>query len=122
MAATNGRRRRLTRWLPELSMAIALAILPFVFAAWLGSVDLFTRILIWGIFGLGFDLLFGRTACCRSARSVLRHRRICQRLPPDQRHVGQRVARHGYRRRRRDGVQRPCRISGAAPRSASILR
>ena len=38
-----------------------MAILPFVFDAWLGSVDLFTRILIWGIFGLGFDLLFGCT-------------------------------------------------------------
>jgi branched-chain amino acid transport system permease protein len=41
-------------------MDIALALLPFVFNGWLGSVDLFTRILIWGIFGLGFDLLFGR--------------------------------------------------------------
>lgn len=59
MAATNG--RRLMRWLPELSVAIALVILPFVFNIWLGSVDLFSRILIWGIFGLGFDLLFGRT-------------------------------------------------------------
>jgi branched-chain amino acid transport system permease protein len=53
--------RQLTRWLPELSMVVALAILPFVFERWLGSVDLFTRILIWGVFGLGFDLLFGRT-------------------------------------------------------------
>jgi len=52
---------RLRRWLPEISMAVALVILPFVFDTWLGSVDLFTRILIWGIFGLGFDLLFGRT-------------------------------------------------------------
>jgi branched-chain amino acid transport system ATP-binding protein/branched-chain amino acid transport system permease protein len=50
---------RLTRWLPELFTAIALVILPFGFNVWLGSVDLFTRILIWGIFGLGFDLLFG---------------------------------------------------------------
>jgi branched-chain amino acid transport system permease protein len=57
MSATNG--RRLARWMPELSLAIALAILPFLFATWLGSVDLFTRILIWGVFGLGFDLLFG---------------------------------------------------------------
>jgi branched-chain amino acid transport system permease protein len=54
-------RRQLTRWLPELSMVVALSILPFVFDRWLGSVDLFTRILIWGVFGLGFDLLFGRT-------------------------------------------------------------
>jgi branched-chain amino acid transport system permease protein len=58
MAAMNG--RRFWRWLPELSMAVALLILPSVFDKWLGSVDLFTRILIWGIFGLGFDLLFGR--------------------------------------------------------------
>ena len=54
-------RHRLKRWLPELFMAIALVILPFVFDTWLGSVDLFTRILIWGMFGLGFDLLFGCT-------------------------------------------------------------
>jgi branched-chain amino acid transport system permease protein len=53
--------RRSWRWLPELSMAIALTILPFAFDTWLGSVDLLTRILIWGVFGLGFDLLFGRT-------------------------------------------------------------
>jgi branched-chain amino acid transport system permease protein len=57
MSVMNG--RQLTRWMPELSMAVALVILPFVFATWLGSVDLFTRILIWGVFGLGFDLLFG---------------------------------------------------------------
>ena len=50
---------RVTRWLPELSMLIALVVLPFAFDAGFGSVDLFTRILIWGIFGLGFDLLFG---------------------------------------------------------------
>ena len=54
-------RRGPQRWLPELAMAVALVILPFVFDRWFGSVDLFTRILIWGVFGLGFDLLFGRT-------------------------------------------------------------
>src|SRR5579863_398881 len=53
--------RRAWRWLPELSMAIALTILPFAFDTWLGSVDLLTRILFWGVFALGFDLLFGRT-------------------------------------------------------------
>jgi branched-chain amino acid transport system permease protein len=52
--------RRLARWLPELAMVAALIVLPFAFAVWLGSPDLCTRILIWGIFGLGFDLLFGR--------------------------------------------------------------
>jgi branched-chain amino acid transport system ATP-binding protein/branched-chain amino acid transport system permease protein len=54
-------RRLAARCLPELAMALALAILPFLFEAWFGSVDLLTRILIWGIFGLGFDLLFGYT-------------------------------------------------------------
>ena len=49
------------RWLPEFATLIALVLLPFAFDAWLGSVDLLTRILIWGIFGLGLDLLFGRT-------------------------------------------------------------
>ena len=53
--------RRLRRWLPETAVAIALLLLPFAFERWLGSVDLLTRILIWGIFGLGFDLLFGKT-------------------------------------------------------------
>jgi branched-chain amino acid transport system permease protein len=57
MSVMNG--RRLARWMPEFWTAVALVILPFVFATWLGSVDLFTRILIWGVFGLGFDLLFG---------------------------------------------------------------
>jgi len=59
MSAFIGRRR--ARWLPELAMVAALIVLPFAFAAWLGSPDLCTRILIWGIFGLGFDLLFGRS-------------------------------------------------------------
>ena len=45
----------------RIVVAIALALLPFVLRRWLGSVDLFTRILIWGLFGLGFDLLFGCT-------------------------------------------------------------
>ncbi len=57
MGGPNG--RALTRWWPELAMAVALVVLPFGFNAWFGSADLLTRILIWGIFGLGFDLLFG---------------------------------------------------------------
>jgi branched-chain amino acid transport system permease protein len=56
-----GMRRELYHWLPELLMAVALVVLPFLCAALLGSVDLLTRILLWGIFGLGFDLLFGFT-------------------------------------------------------------
>ncbi len=52
--------RRPARWWPEIALALALIALPFAFDAWFRSPDLLTRILIWGIFGLGFDLLFGR--------------------------------------------------------------
>ena len=52
--------RRPARWLPEIALIAALIALPFAFDAWFRSPDLLTRILIWGIFGLGFDLLFGR--------------------------------------------------------------
>jgi branched-chain amino acid transport system permease protein len=44
-----------TRWLPELLVAGGLVVLPLLF----GSLDLWTRVLIWGLFGLGFSLLFG---------------------------------------------------------------
>jgi branched-chain amino acid transport system permease protein len=44
----------LKRWLPELLVAACLIVLPF-----LGSIDLWSRVLIWGLFGLGFSLLFG---------------------------------------------------------------
>jgi len=53
--------RRPARWWPEIALVVALIVLPFGFDAWFRSPDLLTRILIWGIFGLGFDLLFGRT-------------------------------------------------------------
>jgi branched-chain amino acid transport system ATP-binding protein/branched-chain amino acid transport system permease protein len=51
--------RLAARWLPEATVAAALVLLPFWCAAQFGSVDLLTRILIWGLFGIGFDLLFG---------------------------------------------------------------
>ncbi len=52
-------RLALARWTPEILLALALAALPFGFDAALHSVNLLTRILLWGLFGLGFDLLFG---------------------------------------------------------------
>ena len=54
-------RQGVVRWLPELLVVLTLAMLPFPCDALFGSVDILTRILIWGIFGLGFDLLFGFT-------------------------------------------------------------
>jgi len=50
---------RANRWLPEIIVVLLLATLPFGFVAAFSSVDLLTRILLWGLFGIGFDLLFG---------------------------------------------------------------
>ncbi len=55
--ARRGRRER--RWLPEITVALLLIVLPFGFASAFTSVDLLSRILLWGLFGIGFDLLFG---------------------------------------------------------------
>ncbi|HET7848765.1 MAG TPA: branched-chain amino acid ABC transporter ATP-binding protein/permease [Pseudolabrys sp.] len=49
------------RWLPEALAVIALIIFPSVFALIGGTADMADRILIWGIFGFGFDILFGFT-------------------------------------------------------------
>ena len=48
-----------SRWTSELIVALLLIVLPFGFAAAFSSVDLLSRILVWGLFGIGFDLLFG---------------------------------------------------------------
>ncbi len=47
--------------LPEILVGLGLILAPFVLPAVGMSPDLLTRILIWGLFGLGFDLLFGYT-------------------------------------------------------------
>jgi len=44
---------------PEAWIVLALAAMPFVLLQTGGSVDTAIRILIWGLFGLGFDILFG---------------------------------------------------------------
>jgi branched-chain amino acid transport system permease protein len=49
------------RWLPELAALISLLLLPYVFPLIGGTFDMMDRILIWGLFGLGFDILFGFT-------------------------------------------------------------
>src|SRR3546814_11407812 len=51
----------LRRHMPEIIVAIGLAVAPFILPHIGISEDLMTRILIWGLFGLGFDLLFGYT-------------------------------------------------------------
>ena len=47
--------------MPELSLAVVLAILPLVLPHIGGTFDMMERILDWGLLGLGFDLLFGWT-------------------------------------------------------------
>ncbi|MGH6682468.1 MAG: ABC transporter permease subunit, partial [Pseudolabrys sp.] len=49
------------RWLPEAAAVVALLLFPSAFALIGGTADMADRILIWGIFGLGFDILFGFT-------------------------------------------------------------
>jgi branched-chain amino acid transport system permease protein len=51
----------LRRWLPEAVAAVGLLIFPSAFALIGGTADMADRILIWGIFGFGFDILFGFT-------------------------------------------------------------
>jgi len=58
MSASVGARRG-SRWLPEIIVALLLLGLPFGFEAAFDTVDLLSRILVWGLFGIGFDLLFG---------------------------------------------------------------
>jgi branched-chain amino acid transport system permease protein len=57
--SAGGKSRHLGQWLPEGIVALLLVVLPFGFAAAFASVDLLSRILLWGLFGIGFDLLFG---------------------------------------------------------------
>jgi branched-chain amino acid transport system permease protein len=47
------------RWVPELAAAVSLLLFPFLFPIIGGTFDMMDRILIWGLFGLGFDMLFG---------------------------------------------------------------
>ena len=57
-------------YLAELLTAVALILLPFVLP-WLGfSPSTINRILIWGLFGIGFDLLFGYTGLLSFGQSA----------------------------------------------------
>jgi branched-chain amino acid transport system ATP-binding protein/branched-chain amino acid transport system permease protein len=53
--------RRGGRWFAEIVVAALLIGLPFGFYSAFSTVDLLSRILLWGLFGIGFDLLFGYT-------------------------------------------------------------
>ena len=64
------RGRSLRRWLPELITILVLVLLPLL-APFIGAnADALGRILIWGLFGLGFDLLLGYTGLLSFGQSA----------------------------------------------------
>ncbi|MDS1141991.1 branched-chain amino acid ABC transporter ATP-binding protein/permease [Pusillimonas sp. SM2304] len=58
------------RQIPEMAVGICLLAAPFILPHLGMSADLLTRILIWGLFGLGFDLLFGYTGLLSFGQSA----------------------------------------------------
>ena len=58
------------RWLPEIATIVVLALLPLVAPVININADTLSRIVIWGLFGLGFDLLFGYTGLLSFGQSA----------------------------------------------------
>ena len=61
---------RLTGCLAPVILAIVLILAPFVLPAIGANADMLSRILIWGLFGLGFDLIFGYTGLLSFGQSA----------------------------------------------------
>lgn len=57
-------------WIAELAALIVLALCPIVLPSLGVSPDMASRILIWGLFGLGFDILFGYTGLLSFGQST----------------------------------------------------
>lgn len=64
------RPRHKSSHLPELLVAIGLLVAPWIFPIVGADASLLTRILIWGLFGLGFSILFGFTGLLSLGQSV----------------------------------------------------
>ena len=62
--------RRGLPYLAEIIVALVLIASPFVLPSIGGTPDTLSRILIWGLFGLGFDLIFGFTGLLSFGQSV----------------------------------------------------
>jgi branched-chain amino acid transport system permease protein len=58
------------RWLPELLTAVGLVAAPFVLPYLGFSPDTANRIVVWGLFGIGFDILFGYTGLLSFGQSA----------------------------------------------------
>ncbi|HEY5081415.1 MAG TPA: branched-chain amino acid ABC transporter ATP-binding protein/permease [Bauldia sp.] len=62
--------RSLPGWLVAAILAAVLVVAPFVLPTIGANADMLSRILIWGIFGLGFDLIFGYTGLLSFGQSA----------------------------------------------------
>ncbi len=58
------------RWLPELLTAIGLVAAPYVLPYLGFAPDTANRIVVWGLFGIGFDILFGYTGLLSFGQSA----------------------------------------------------
>jgi branched-chain amino acid transport system permease protein len=58
------------RWWPELVAAVGLVIAPFVLPLIGFAPDTVNRVVVWGLFGIGFDLLFGYTGLLSFGQSA----------------------------------------------------
>ena len=61
---------RLSGWIAPVVLALILVVGPFVLPAIGANADMLSRILIWGLFGLGFDLIFGYTGLLSFGQSA----------------------------------------------------
>ena len=62
--------RSLPGWIVAAILAGVLVVAPFVLPAIGANADMLSRILIWGLFGLGFDLIFGYTGLLSFGQSA----------------------------------------------------
>ena len=62
--------RSLRRWIPEIATVLVLAAAPLIGPRIGANADMLSRIVIWGLFGLGFDLLFGYTGLLSFGQSA----------------------------------------------------
>jgi branched-chain amino acid transport system permease protein len=65
-----GQKIPIRRWAPELATVAVLVIAPLAAPLIGANADTLGRILIWGLFGLGFDLLFGFTGLLSFGQSA----------------------------------------------------
>jgi branched-chain amino acid transport system permease protein len=64
------RARGLRRWWPELAAAVGLLAAPWLLPLIGFAPDTVNRVVVWGLFGIGFDLLFGYTGLLSFGQSA----------------------------------------------------